>query len=52
MLKSLLRRSGYSLQRINKAESVEDILHKALSLGNAELIIDCGANQGYHLGKL
>ncbi|HSJ48460.1 MAG TPA: FkbM family methyltransferase [Gammaproteobacteria bacterium] len=51
MLKSLFRRLGYSLQRINKAESEEDILFKALRLGGVGLVIDCGANHGqfYHL---
>lgn len=46
MLKSLFRSFGYSLQRINKAESEEDILFKALRLGGAGLVIDCGANHG------
>jgi FkbM family methyltransferase len=46
MLKPLLRRFGYSLKRINKAESEEDILYKAMQLGGARLVIDCGANHG------
>ena len=33
MLKSLFRRFGYSLQRIDKSESEDDILHKAIVLG-------------------
>lgn len=46
MLKVLFRKLGYSLQRIHKAESEEDVLHKALHLGDTTLVIDCGANHG------
>ena len=46
MLKKMARHFGYSLQKISKSESEQDILHKAIVLGDVDLIMDCGANHG------
>lgn len=46
ILKKIARSFGYSLQKMKRSESEDDILHRLFTLAGIDLVIDAGANHG------